>query len=342
MQSAASVQRCLFQLGAGVMLSVFATGSVAKAQSLHILEQPKPPRAVLLQRADPHVSRDAVTGCYYLAATEPSFQRLELRKSCQWLHWQQAQTSVIWQGKAGHPIGMNLWAPELHKVGHQWVILFAAAPQGAPFHIRMHRLVNDAADPMQPTWRYAGQIHTPTDGFALDASTFVVGEQRYLIWAEQDAARSVNSVLNLAKIDAQFQLQSAVTTISKPELAWEIQGYKVNEGPAVLIDDSQIFISYSASATDARYAMGLLQAPLTADLLQASVWHKQQSPWFATAPNTQRFGPGHNSFVQDPDGHWWMFYHARDYQALQGTPLTDPNRHTYAARLQLSEAAPTP
>ncbi len=342
MQSDVSVQRCLIQLSAGWILVALAANAVAKAPSLQLIEEPVPRGALLLKRADPHVSRDSVTGCYYLAATEPSFQRLELRKSCQLLRWQQAQTTVIWQGKAGHPVAVNLWAPELHKVGKQWVILFAAAPQGAPFHIRMHRLVNDAADPMQSTWRYAGQIHTPTNGFALDASTFVVGEQRYLVWAEQDEARSVNSVLNLAKIDAQFQLQSAVTTISKPELAWEIQGYKVNEGPAVLIHDSQIFISYSASATDARYAMGLLQAPLAADLLQASVWHKRQTPWFATEPNTRRFGPGHNSFVQDPDGQWWMFYHARDYQALQGTPLTDPNRHTYATRLQLSVATKTP
>ncbi|WP_193907101.1 hypothetical protein [Cellvibrio polysaccharolyticus] len=28
-----------------------------------------------------------------------------------------------------------------------------------------------------------------------------------------------------------------------------------------------------------------------------------------------------------------MIYHARDYKGLQGTPLTDPNRHIYVRRL---------
>lgn len=298
--------------------------------SMPLEAKPNPP--ILMQRADPHVSR-ATDGCYYLAATEPSFRQLELRRSCQLLQWQQAPSKIIWQGQPGQPVAVNLWAPELHRVGQRWVVLFAAAPQDAPSHIRMHWLVNEHADPMQGSWHYAGQIQTPTDGFALDATTFVLANQRYLVWAEQDQAKTVNSVLNLAKIDEHFQLQSEVATISQPEFAWEVQGYKVNEGPAVLISPSHIFISYSASATDARYAMGLLSAPLAAVLLDPKVWHKKRSPWLATDATQQRFGPGHNSFVQDDTGQWWMFYHSRDYLELQGTPLTDPNRHTRASKV---------
>jgi len=50
---------------------------------------------------------------------------------------------------------------------------------------------------------------------------------------------------------------------------------------------------------------------------------------FASDAALQRFGPGHNSFVLAEDGKTdLMVYHSRDYRDLQGTPLTDPNRHT--------------
>ena len=38
--------------------------------------------------------------------------------------------------------------------------------------------------------------------------------------------------------------------LSKPEFDWECRGFKVNEGPAVLVHGDKLFISYSASATD--------------------------------------------------------------------------------------------
>ncbi len=46
--------------------------------------------------------------------------------------------------------------------------------------------------------------------------------------------------------------------LSKPEFDWECRGFKVNEGPAVLMHGDKLFISYSASATDENYCMGLL------------------------------------------------------------------------------------
>ena len=122
--------------------------------------------------------------------------------------------------------------------------------------------------------------------------------------------------------------------ISRPQLDWEIQGYKVNEGAAVIVRNGKVFISYSASATDHRYAMGLLWADADSDLLAASSWNKLPEPVFTSNPTLHRFGPGHNSFTQGGDGQTdIMVYHARDYLELKGTPLTDPNRHTYIRRL---------
>lgn len=122
---------------------------------------------------------------------------------------------------------------------------------------------------------------------------------------------------------------AGLVTLSEPTLDWETRGYKVNEGAAVLKRNGRIFISYSASATDHNYAMGLLWADADADPMKPDSWHKVQQPVFATNTDLERFGPGHNSFTVAEDGETdLMIYHARDYLELQGNPLTDPNRHT--------------
>ena len=83
--------------------------------------------------------------------------------------------------------------------------------------------------------------------------------------------------------------------------------------------------------------MGLLWADENADLLDPKSWHKSPSPVFTTEPSLNRFGPGHNSFVLAEDGKTeLMFYHARNYLELQGTPLTDGNRHTYYRAIRWS------
>ena len=118
---------------------------------------------------------------------------------------------------------------------------------------------------------------------------------------------------------------------SQPEFAWEIKGHRVNEGPAVLIRNGKIFVSFSASATDANYCIGLLWADENADLTNPASWNKLPEPVFYTNEKLKRFGPGHNSFTVSKDGKTdIMIYHARDYKEINGEPLYDPNRNTRA------------
>ncbi len=121
-------------------------------------------------------------------------------------------------------------------------------------------------------------------------------------------------------------------------LDWERLGYKVNEGAAVIIRNGKVFLTYSASATDHRYAMGLLWADGDADLMDPASWHKLPEPVFISDESLGRYGPGHNSFTIAEDGKTdLMIYHGRDYLDLQGTPLTDANRHARARVLQWDE-----
>jgi GH43 family beta-xylosidase len=123
--------------------------------------------------------------------------------------------------------------------------------------------------------------------------------------------------------------------LSIPEFPWETRGFSVNEGPAVLIRHGRIFISYSASATDENYCVGLLHAGEHADLFDPKSWHKSLQPVFRTDYEHRVFGPGHNSFTVAEDGVTdVLVYHARTYTEIVGDPLWDPNRHTYVKKLK--------
>jgi hypothetical protein len=92
-------------------------------------------------------------------------------------------------------------------------------------------------------------------------------------------------------------------------------------------------MTYSASATDARYCLGLLTADENADLLDPNSWTKSQQPVFVTNAATSVYGPGHNSFTVDEKGRDILVYHGRDYAAIEGDPLFNPDRHTRVQRL---------
>ncbi len=279
------------------------------------------------QRADPWVLR--WDGYYYFIATVPEYDRIELRRSTTINGLASAPADVIWSKHASGPMSRNIWAPELHRIDGAWYIYFAAGEAGDPFHLRMYVLRNTADNPLDGQWEELGRIATPLDTFSLDATTFFHNGKQYLLWAQSDAGGTYNSALLMAEMKPPTQIRKPVVMLSKPELDWETIGFKVNEGPAVLERNGRIFVTYSASATDSHYAMGLLWADADADLMDPKTWHKSPKPVFYTNPAVERFGPGHNSFTLAEDGVTdLMVYHARDYRDIEGNPLRDPNRAT--------------
>ena len=291
------------------------------------------PQPLIPQRADPWVYRHD-NGQYFFIATSPSFDQIEMRQANSLQGLADAEPQVVWRKHATGEMGANIWAPELHRIDGTWYIYFAAGEAEQPWLIRMYVLANTSANPLDGEWQELGRIKTQRDSFSLDATHFAHRNKRYLIWAQKDPEEKFNSALYIAEMKSPTELHEHEVMLTRPELPWEIIGYKVNEGAAVLIRNDKIFVTYSASATDHNYAMGLLWADVDADLLDPASWHKSAQPVFFTQEALQRFGPGHNSFTLADDGKTdVMIYHARDYRDLKGTPLTDPNRHTYVRRL---------
>ncbi|MEN5016752.1 family 43 glycosylhydrolase [Erwinia sp. Eh17-17] len=288
------------------------------------------PNPLIEQRADPFILRHQ--GSYYFIASVPEYDRLEIRRAATLSGLAQADAVVIWRKPDRGPMSALIWAPELHFIDGQWVVYFAAAPsqeikQGL-FQHRMFALTCDDADPLSGEWVERGQILTPIDSFALDATHFVHQGKNWYLWAQKDPAIPGNSNLYLAELATPWQIKGQPVMLSRPQYEWECAGFSVNEGPAVVRHGQRLFVSYSASATDENYCMGLLWIDADADPLRAENWQKSAAPVFTTSWENRQYGPGHNSFTEGENGEDVLVYHARNYTEIEGDPLYDPNRHT--------------
>jgi GH43 family beta-xylosidase len=285
---------------------------------------------IITQRADGQAYQHS-DGFFYYMGTVPEYDRLELRraKTIQELG-DTKENKVIWKKHATGQMGSHIWAPEIHNIDGKWFVYFAAGEARDVWKISMFALQNDSPNPLEGEWVEKGQIKLNWNQFALDFTTFVHNGVRYGLWAERDPAVRSNSNLYIAKMDTPTSIVGQGVKICQPEFDWEIVRYRVNEGPAVINRNGKIFLTYSASATDANYCMGMLTADEKADLLDPKSWVKSKEPVLKTDEKAGVFGPGHNSFLKIPDGKGGfddvIFYHARSYKDIKGDPLNDPNR----------------
>lgn len=273
-------------------------------------------------------------GYYYFTATVPEYDRIELRRARTLGGLATAEPNVIWRKHANGPMSHHIWAPEIHFIGGKWYVYFAAGRAEAIWDIRMYVLESDSANPLEGNWTEKGQIKMNWESFTLDATTFEHRGTRYLVWAQSQAPEPGTSLF-IAKMDTPWSITGTQVCITKPELPWERIGHNVNEAPAVIHKNGRLFLTYSASATDANYCLGLLTADENADLIDAKSWRKSQTPIFKSNRATSQFGPGHNCFTTTTDGKTdIMVYHARSYEHIAGDPLGNPDRATRAQVLK--------
>lgn len=287
------------------------------------------------QRADPYVYYHK-DGYYYFTASVPEYDRIEIRRAWSVKGLADAQPLTVWRKHAAGPMSWHIWAPELHYINGKWFIYFAAGQAEDPWYIRMWVLENDSPDPFTGEWKEKGLLIPEWDSFSLDCTVFENHGKHYAVWAQKRKERTENSALYIAEMITPYTLKLPQTMVTVPEYDWECRGFKVNEGPAVLQRNGKIFLTYSASATDATYCMGMLVAEDGADLTKATSWKKLEKPVFVTDEKAGIYGPGHNSFTTNRDGTQdYLIYHARPYAEVDlNFALYDPNRHTWVKRIR--------
>ncbi len=319
---------------------------------------------VIEQRADPYVIYNEDDGCYYFTSSWPAYNdaehgydRIVLRKSPTLAGLRDAEDHIIWEA---HPSGAqshHIWAPELHEINGTWYIYYAATGSNDVWSIRPFVLMcSDPDDLLNPDkWTEKGRFLDKNgkeaglfDVFSLDMTCFENKGKHYVIWAYKGYFPNAvpGSILLMAELDEDepWKLSSDPVLLSEPEYDWEQVNEKVNEGPAVLKHNGRIYVTYSASATGPEYCMGLLSADEDADIMDAASWQKSDRPVLSSEDFSDQYGPGHNSFTTDEEGHTIIVYHSRDQRCYDGKcdwaeadPLYDPCRNANFAYVRFKE-----
>ncbi|MEA4851640.1 MAG: glycoside hydrolase family 43 protein [Paludibacter sp.] len=223
----------------------------------------------------------------------------------------------------------NLWAPEIHFIDGKWYVYYAADDGNSDNH-QLYVLENPNKDPLTGDFVMKGRISTDEDNnWAIDGSVFENQGKWYMVWSGWQTRRvdDETQCIYIASMKNPWTLDSKRIIISKPKFDWERKyinkngwtpSHKifVNEGPQPLLSPNgkYIHIAYSASGCwTPYYALGLLTAKTTNNLLDPKSWQKSPVPVFTQSPENKVYGTGHNCFFKSPDGkEYYILYHARD------------------------------
>lgn len=281
------------------------------------------PAPIAENRADPVcMYRD---GKYYFIATNDADGNRTLYMRCaDTLGGIAAAEEVLFLDTNMYPgIGGLLWAPEFHEIGGK-LYVFHAATSGEFFCEESRvRVLRDGGDPMcREDWSEPVMV-VKKDGsplceegkvISLDMTVFSYGEKTYAMWSQrQFLPVDQGAWLYLAQIDEKepWRLVSDPVCIARPEYSWENNHTYVVEGPYALERDGQLMVTYAAAAVDATYTVGLLKPVMGSDILDPANWRKNNYPLMSSNSAKGQYGTGHNSYLTDPDGLVWNFYHMR-------------------------------
>lgn len=263
---------------------------------------------VLGQGADPFVT--VVDGRYW--SIQSSGTGVTLRSSDSLASLGDAEPETIFSGgDEGSPC-CEWWAPEVHEIDGRWYV-YVAADDGDNDNHRTYVLEADAID---GPYSFAGRLQLPGNRWAIDATVFTAGDTRYVSWSGWPGKNNGQQNLHLAELATPTTVRGEPVVVSEPRLDWETQagtvGVLVNEGPAALVRDGKVFLTYSGSGCwTPDYAIGLLSADEDADLLDPGSWTKDPEPLFAASEEEEQYGTGHHSFFTSPDGsQTWFAYHS--------------------------------
>jgi GH43 family beta-xylosidase len=282
---------------------------------------------VVNQLADPSVYKNS-DGYYYLTGSAPAYNLIELRRAKTLEGLATAKPVVVDRIAASGPQSGWIWAPDIKFYDGTWYIYYSASPSDSLFDHRLYSISNKSANPLDGTWTQDGQLVTNWESFTIDANSFTDSGVRFLVWAQKDPDIRGNSNIYIAKLRTPTTIDGQQVRLSEPTYDWEKQGgQSVNEAPAVMQHDGRIFLTYSASATDANYQLGMLTASASADLLSPASWTKSAEPVFKTSAANSVYGPGSNSFTVSDNGSDVIdVYNARSYADPTPDALRDPNR----------------
>ncbi len=217
----------------------------------------------------------------------------------------------------------TFWAPEFHVIDGNAYILFAVSGRrwGPQCHVmklkKNGRIVcaEDWETPV-PVVRKDGSPLS-SDGITLDMTCIQASGGPYMVWSYRrniGTPLDTGSMLYIASVNERepWRLTGDPVLLTRPLYGWEnVAGTINNEGPHAFIRNGKVYLTYSGGAANGyTYALGLLTADETEDLLDPAAWKKSMTPVLTFRSVAGEYGPGHNSFFINDQGELMIAYHA--------------------------------
>lgn len=298
---------------------------------------------------DPCIVEDE-TGVYYTFTTGGG---IDIRKIKSFDDTTELQHKVIyWCGNDG--IVKDIWAPEIHKIGDRWYVIACAVfdknavPEGAmPYakekqehddYYRYGFVLESKTEDIMGEYEFKGYI--APDGMNNIDGTYLQKDGKlyyvcsaYLNVAHQCICMSEMENPYTLKTDENGNHNSVI--LSQPEYRWEKKGWYVNEGPAVLCNNEDLFIVYSASGfSSGGYCMGMLTFE-GGDVMDNDNWSKSREKVYGNKPLKNIYNAGHCSFLYRENGEIYMVYHATPTRKFDDSP-----RLTYIKKIEFKNGRP--
>lgn len=270
------------------------------------MDQPVP-GAVFVNPLLPKPSQDPYVvfheGLYHAISTDG--RALFVRSSRDVVELYRREPIAVWTAPPRGRNSKHVWAPELHLIGSNWFIYYAA-DNGRNRNHRLWVLESESAD---PAGRYRCRGVLQTGGWAIDGTLCRDGQGRFfLVWSGWPGPHPGPQNLYIAQMSDPATLKGARTLLTEPDESWERRGARVCEGPAVLQRNGVTCVVYSASASwTPDHCLGLL-VNRNGDFLDRRAWQKI-GPVFKR--NAAVWGVGHCSFLKTHHGADLIFYHAK-------------------------------
>ena len=239
---------------------------------------------------------------------------------------------VFEKGKNG--VEGDIWAPEIHRIGDKWYIIASAkfdedaVPKGKmpkakeesdhSDYYRYGFVLESKTDDVYGDYVFKGYL--APDGLNNIDGTYLKKDGK-LYFVSSSYVDVANQCIYITEMENPYTLKegSKSVKLSSPDLYWERKGWPVNEGPAVLYHNDDIFIVYSASGFSSDYyCMGMLTLN-GKDVMKKSSWSKSLSRVNYDDKNAGIYNAGHCSFLYRQNS-VYMVYHATATKEFDDSP----------------------
>lgn len=238
-----------------------------------------------------------------------------------------------------HGTDYDIWAPEIHKIDGRWYIVSCAkfkedaVPKGSmpegketdfiTDYYRYSFVLESKTEDIFGEYEFKG-ILAPDGLNTIDGTYLKKDGKLYFIYSAYMYTGYQN--LQICEMENPYTLKTDekgkhnCTVLSKPDLYWEKRGWSVNEAPAVLYKDGEIYLLYSASGFSSdNYCLGMLTLK-GEDVTDKKSWCKSLTPVLKHQPLKKIYSPGHCSFLYCESGEIYMVYHANTTYEFDDSP----------------------